>query len=208
MRRRDRVRTGARAEHLGFAIGESRRGRARHDRGQRSERFVAGHSDPGPRSAKGPPRRGRRRDAPNGARPSHTGPRPESERVIVDASNVAHSTEREAPRLANVRLVRDHLTQEGLTPILVADAALRHQIDDLDGYERLVKLGEVQQAPAGTDADYFILSFARELNAAVLSNDRFKDRIAKFPEVRSRIIRYMIVAGEVVLERRTKRRAR
>lgn len=110
--------------------------------------------------------------------------------------------------MANVRLVRDYLTQEGLTPILVADAALRHQIDDAEGYEALVKLGEIQQAPAGTDADYFILSFARELNASVLSNDRFKDRIAKFPEVRSRIIRYMIVAGEVVLERRNKRRAR
>ena len=158
--------------------------------------------------AKGPARRGRRRDAPSVARTSRTGQRPESERVIVDASNVAHSTEKEAPRLANVRLVRDYLTQEGLTPILVADAALRHQIDDAEGYEALVKLGEIQQAPAGTDADYFILSFARELNASILSNDRFKDRIAKFPEVRSRIIRYMIVAGEVVLERRNKRRAR
>jgi hypothetical protein len=145
---------------------------------------------------------------PNGERAPETGPRPESERVIVDASNVAHSTEKETPRLANVRLVRDYLTEEGLTPILVADAALRHQIDDADGYETLVKAGEIQQAPAGTDADYFILSFARELNASVLSNDRFKDRIAKFPEVRNRIIRYMIVAGEVVLERRNGRRTR
>ena len=128
--------------------------------------------------------------------------------MIVDASNVAHSTEKTAPRLTNVRLVRDRLTTDGMTPILVADAALRHQIDDAEGYEALVKAGEIQQAPAGTDADYFILSFARELDAAVLSNDRFKDRIASFPEVKDRIIRYMIVAGEVVLERRTKRRAR
>ena len=75
-------------------------------------------------------------------------------------------------------------------------------------YEVLVKAGEIQQAPAGTDADYFILTFARELEASVLSNDRFKDRIAHFPEVRNRIIRYMIVAGEVVLERRAKRRGR
>jgi hypothetical protein len=128
--------------------------------------------------------------------------------VIVDASNVAHSTEKNFARLANVKLVRDRLTEDGLTPILVADAALRHQIDDAEGYEVLVKAGEIQQAPAGTDADYFILSFARELDASVLSNDRFKERIGSFPEVRNRIIRYMIVAGEVVLERRTKRRAR
>jgi hypothetical protein len=133
-------------------------------------------------------------------------PRPESERVIVDASNVAHASEQSSARLANVRLVRDHLTEEGMTPILVADAALRHKIDDADGYEALVKAGDIQQAPAGTDADYFILTFARELDAAVLSNDRFKERIAHFPDVRDRIIRYMIVAGEVVLERRAKRR--
>jgi len=80
--------------------------------------------------------------------------------------------------------------------------------DDPEGYEALVKAGEIKQAPAGTDADYFILTFARELDASVLSNDRFKDRISHFPDVKHRIIRYMIVAGEVVLERRTKRRAR
>ena len=140
--------------------------------------------------------------------PDHAGPTAESERVIVDASNVAHSTEANPARLTNVQLVRDRLAEDGLTPILVADAALRHQIDDPEGYEALVKAGEIQQAPAGTDADYFILTFARELGASVLSNDRFKDRIAHFPEVKERIIRYMIVAGEVVLERRTKRRGR
>ena len=155
-------------------------------------------------------RRGRPKAAPNDAsddRPA-TAPQPTSERVIVDASNVAYSSEKGSARLANVQLIRDKLTADGMTPILVADAALRHQIDDADGYEALVTAGEIQQAPAGTDADYFILTFARELDAAVLSNDRFKDRIAHFPDVKERIIRYMIVAGEVVLERRTKRRAR
>jgi Zc3h12a-like ribonuclease protein len=160
------------------------------------------HGDDGRR------RRRSRRVTPNEPPSGRVSPVPESERVIVDASNVAHASEANAPRLTNVRLVRDRLTEDGLTPILVADAALRHQIDDADGYEALVKAGEIQQAPAGTDADYFILTFARELGASVLSNDRFKDRIAKFPDVKDRIIRYMIVAGEVVLERRTKRRGR
>ena len=153
-----------------------------------------------------PVRRGRRKEVPDAAVSARPGPRPKSERVIVDASNVAHATEKTAPRLANVRLVRDRLTLDGMTPILVADAALRHQIDDSARYERLVEEGLVKQAPAGTDADYFILTFARELDASVLSNDRFKDRIAHFPEVKDRIIRYMIVAGEVVLERRAKPR--
>jgi hypothetical protein len=126
--------------------------------------------------------------------------------VLVDASNVAHAGESTAARLANILLVRDKLIAEGLEPIIVADAALRHQIDDPEGYERLVESGTLRQAPAGTDADYFILSFARELEAAILSNDRFKDRIAHFAEVQDHIIRYMIVADEVVFERRARRR--
>ena len=135
-------------------------------------------------------------------------PRPEagrSKRAIVDASNVAHAGEKGA-RLATLLAVRDELREEGFEPILIADAALRHQIDDRAGYERLVDEGDVKQAPAGTDADYFILTFARELEAAIVSNDRFKDRIDKYPEVRDRIIRYMILAGEVVLERRNRKR--
>lgn len=126
--------------------------------------------------------------------------------VLVDGSNVAHSTEGEPPHVANLIAIRNKLLEEGLEPIIVADAALRHQIDDAASYERMIDDGMVRQAPAGTDADYFILSFARELNASVVSNDRFRDRLKAFPEVRDRIIRYMILQDEVVLERRTQRR--
>ena len=123
--------------------------------------------------------------------------------AIVDGSNVAHSTEGEPPHVANLLIVRDKLVEEGLKPIIVADAALRHQIDDTRQYEKLIDDGVVRQAPAGTDADYFILSFARELRASIVSNDRFRDRIKQFPEAKERVIRYMILNNEVVLERRT-----
>jgi hypothetical protein len=126
--------------------------------------------------------------------------------AIVDASNVAHSSEGPQPLLENIRLVCNKLIEEGYEPIVVADANLRHQIDSPQEYEDLVDTGRIKQAPAGTDADYFILSFARELEASVVSNDRFKDREKSFPEARERAIRYMIVNGEVVLERRTHRR--
>lgn len=129
-----------------------------------------------------------------------------SPRVLVDASNVAHSTEGGEARLRNIRLVEDKLREEGLEPIIVADAALRHQIDDKTAYEKLIDDGKVHQAPAGTDADYFILSFAREMDARILTNDRFRDRAKDFPQERNRVIRYMIVDGEVVLEQRNRRR--
>ena len=127
--------------------------------------------------------------------------------VLVDGSNVAHSTEGEQAQLANILAVRAKLSEEGLEPVVVVDAALRHQIDDHAGYEKLVDQGVVRQAPAGTDADYFILSFARELDARIVSNDRFRDRIKEFPDAADRLIRYMIVENEVVLERRANRRA-
>ena len=126
--------------------------------------------------------------------------------VLVDGSNVAHCTEGVPAQVANLLIIRDKLLEEGFEPIIMADAALRHQIDDSPAYEKLVDGGEIRQAPAGTDADYFILSFARELNACIVSNDRFRDRIKQFPEARDRVIRYMIVNEEVVLERRTHRR--
>jgi hypothetical protein len=129
----------------------------------------------------------------------------ESRVAIIDGSNVAHSSEGQA-RLENITLICEKMADEGFEPIVVVDAALRHQIDDSREYERLVDSGTIRQAPAGTDADYFILSFARELDAVVVSNDRFKDREKAFPEARDRVIRYMIVNHEVVLERRTKRR--
>ncbi len=138
--------------------------------------------------------------------PSRSSREETSNVVLVDGSNVAHSTEGEQAQVANILAVRDKLLEEGLEPIIVADAALRHQIDDPGRYEKLVDEGQVRQAPAGTDADYFILSFARELNASIVSNDRFRDRIREFPEARDRVIRFMIVQDEVVLERRTRRR--
>ena len=130
----------------------------------------------------------------------------ETKTVIVDGSNVAHSSEGARPLLENILAVRDKLVEEGYEPVILADAALRHQIDEENAFEKMIESGEIKQAPAGTDADYFILSFARELEATIVSNDRFKDRVEAFPEVRDRVIRYMIINGEVVFERRTKRR--
>ena len=127
-------------------------------------------------------------------------------KALIDGSNVAHATEGEPARLANILLVRDKLAEQGFEPIVVADAALRHQIDDAEEYERLVAEGTVHQAPAGTDADYFLLSFAKELDAALVSNDRFRDRSRQFASVRRQIIRFMILANEVVFERRSSRR--
>ena len=162
-----------------------------------------GEEQSSPRPAASHPTAASAASAANAA-PAH--PEPDERIVLIDGSNVAHSSEGEKPRLANILVVADKLREEGMEPIIVADAALRHQIDDRGAYEKLVDDGKIKQPPAGTDADYFILSFARELGASIVSNDRYRDRISRYPEVEERIIRYMIVANEVVLERRGRRR--
>jgi hypothetical protein len=92
-------------------------------------------------------------------RPRKTAPRQaESRKVLVDGSNVAHFTEGNGPRLKNILLVLDKLRSEGFEPLIVADAALRHQIDDKAQYEQLIENGVVHQAPAGPDADFLISS--------------------------------------------------
>lgn len=126
--------------------------------------------------------------------------------VVVDGSNVAHSTEGERVLLSNIVAVCAKLREEGYEPLVLADAALRHQIDNKREYERMIDAGLIRQAPAGTDADYFILAFARELDASIVSNDRFRDREKAFPDSARRLIKYMVMRGEVVLERRTGRR--
>src|SRR3954462_15401407 len=126
--------------------------------------------------------------------------------VLVDGSNVSHSSEGDQALLSNITAVCGKLREEGYEPLVLVDAALRHQIDERAEDERLVDQGEIRQAPAGTDADYFILSFARELDASIVSNDRFRDRLESFPDAQDRIIRYMIVEDEVVFEKRNRRR--
>ncbi len=126
--------------------------------------------------------------------------------ALVDGSNVAHSTEGQGPRLGNIVLICRKLDKEGYDPLVVTDAALRHRIDDRAEFEKRVGEGRIRQAPAGTDADYFILAFARELDAAIVSNDRFRDRAEAFPDALDRLIRYMILEEEVVFERRNKPR--
>ena len=126
--------------------------------------------------------------------------------VVVDGSNVAYAVEGRGARLENIRVVCRKLQEEGFRPVVLVDAKLRHEIDEPAEYEQFVDKGMIRQAPAGTDADYFILSFAREFDARVVSNDRFRDLASGFPEIVERVIRFMVVEGEVVLEKRAGRR--
>jgi predicted nuclease of predicted toxin-antitoxin system len=121
--------------------------------------------------------------------------------AVVDGANVAHveTTGKGDPKVANLLAVRQVLTEKGYHPIIIVDAALHHRIDDAEQLEALINKQQVRQAPAGTDADYFVIKIAEEENAVIISNDQYKDYQEQFPWVSERRIPLMIVHGNVEL---------
>lgn len=122
-------------------------------------------------------------------------------RIVVDGSNVAweQQTDEGVPRVSNVVAVERALRERGYEPLVIIDATLRHQVDDPDQLEGLVDGGRLLQAPAGTEADYFVLVTARQQDAAIVSNDTFDDWKDDFGDERRRRVPYMLVGEEVQL---------
>jgi hypothetical protein len=121
--------------------------------------------------------------------------------VVIDGANVAYE-ERGAggkPKLSNLLKVRRELEERGFEAVVLVDASLKYDIDDHDQLETLIRSQQIRQVPAGTDADFFIIQFAHELDALMVTNDRYKDYAERFPWIPDRRLPYMIVKGEVVL---------
>ena len=125
----------------------------------------------------------------------------EKKDIIVDGANIAYiePTSDGKPKVSNLILVRQALEDKGFDPIIITDAALRYDVDDPQQLEGLIDSKKVRQAPAGTDADYFVLETAERENAYVVTNDEYRDYEERFPWIRDRRVPLMIVEGEVML---------
>ncbi|PKL71115.1 MAG: Zc3h12a-like ribonuclease, partial [Methanobacteriales archaeon HGW-Methanobacteriales-2] len=101
--------------------------------------------------------------------------------VIVDASNVAHYGKKDGkPSLSKLLKAVEALEKLGYHPILIADASLRHEIDEKEEFNKLLDEEKVHQVPAGTNADHYILNLAEEEDAKILSNDAFREFFDEF----------------------------
>jgi hypothetical protein len=119
--------------------------------------------------------------------------------IVVDGANVAHEecTPDGRPMAANIAAVRDKLLADGYEPIIIVDAALHHRIDDPGLLEEMIDAQEVRQAPAGTDADFFVIKTAEELGAQIVSNDQYKPYRGEYPWVEERRVPLMVIRGTV-----------
>jgi hypothetical protein len=135
---------------------------------------------------------------------SRTRPSSGRPKILVDAANVAW-TNRNGPHdrasFENLQQVCERLRQLGYDPIFIADASLRHDIDKPHELNRLEQDGTIMQSPAGTQADYFLLATARREHRQILSNDAFRDRQQEFPEAWQERVPFMIIDGQVVIDR-------
>lgn len=120
-------------------------------------------------------------------------------KVIIDASNVAHYGKRAdaKPRLKNISSSIEALKKLGYEVIIIADASLRHEIDEKESFNQLLDDGKVQQVPSGTTADHYILKLAEEEDAKILSNDVFREYFDEFQDINSRRIPYQLKDGEI-----------
>ncbi|MCX7558120.1 hypothetical protein OS190_00975 [Sulfitobacter sp. F26204] len=121
--------------------------------------------------------------------------------VVIDGTNVMY-WDGEAD-LGTLRAVVDLIKAKGLTPFVFLDASSRHHLGDtsLDekGFSKALGLrrDSVMVCPARTEADAFILKFAREKSLPVVSNDRFGDRAQQAKGLK--LIKGGIAGGKPIL---------
>jgi hypothetical protein len=117
-----------------------------------------------------------------------TGQKPKLPVILVDGSNVLHWANNQ-PDIAPVLAVVHALKAKGYAPGVMFDANARYKIggrylDDRDFAMQLgLPLDRVFVVPKGTQADAYLLEYARDEDAQIVTNDRFRDWADKFPMV-------------------------
>jgi len=97
-----------------------------------------------------------------------------TQRALVDASNVVRATKNRFGKgeLKNLLGMKAELRRLGFFPIeFIADASLRHNVDDINAYNEMVARGEVEVVPVGTEADELLVRKSRSGGGYIISND-------------------------------------
>lgn len=128
---------------------------------------------------------------------------PAGRRIVIDGTNVMY-WDGETAQLDTLRSVVDYLKQRDISPIVFLDASSRHHLKDKSlterGFARALGLPQTQVmvCPAGTEADVFILKFAKKEELPILSNDRFGDRSSLVKGIK--IVKGVFTAGRPILD--------
>ncbi|KIN63015.1 RNase Zc3h12a domain containing protein [Sulfitobacter noctilucicola] len=122
--------------------------------------------------------------------------------VVIDGTNVMY-WDGEAD-LNTLKSVVDFFLSRNTIPIVFLDASSRHHLGDKSlnekGFAKALGLtrDRVMVCPAQTEADAFILKFAKEEGLPIVSNDRFGDRAQQAKGIK--LIKGLFVRGKPILE--------
>ena len=127
-------------------------------------------------------------------------------KVIIDASNVASygRDEDSKPKLDYILSAVKALEERNNEFVIIADASLKHEIDDKDKYNELLEKGIIEQVESGNNADHFILNIADQENAKILSNDMFREFNDEFHDINNMRIPFSFKEGNIIFGRSKK----
>ena len=127
--------------------------------------------------------------------------------AVVDGSNVMHWQDN-SPGFAAVSQVVHLLERRGYRVGVIFDANAGYKLagrflNDAE-FGRHLGIGKdnVMVVPKGTQADPYLLRYATETKAVVISNDRFRDWLADYPDMAAagRLVRGGMRDGQVWLD--------
>ncbi|MEZ5796019.1 MAG: hypothetical protein R3D63_00065 [Paracoccaceae bacterium] len=108
--------------------------------------------------------------------------------AVIDGSNVMYWQDK-TPRLQPLAAVLAELGRRGYQTGVVFDAnagyllAGRYLDDHALGKALGIGQDRVMVVPKGVQADPYLLDYARQSGAIIISADRFRDRLAGYPEL-------------------------
>lgn len=123
--------------------------------------------------------------------------------IVIDGTNVLY-WDGDGAQMVTLRIVIDALKKKGRTPVVLLDASSRHHLGDkgLDesGFAKALGIptSQVMVCPARTEADAFILQYARAEGLPIVSNDMFRDRAAQTKGLK--LVKGVIVKGRPVFD--------
>jgi len=97
---------------------------------------------------------------------------------VIDGANVARESisDKKGGKVARLYKLFEKLNSFGIKKYAVlCDRSLYYTIDNKKEYKLLIKNGRVFETPGGTEADHFILNYAKENNSYIISNDMFRE---------------------------------
>ena len=125
---------------------------------------------------------------------------------VIDGANIALANKNndDEGRLANLYLLIEKLRSLGIKNYkILCDPSLNYRIDNKEKYSELNKNKIFYETPAGTEADLFILQYAKLNNAFIITNDMFRKHYVRFGEewIRKRRITFSFIDDVLFFDR-------